>query len=1057
MKKNLVVSKVLTVLVLTSFIFQDASFALSPGVISGGLSPMSEKDKNDMHAGALRKLLDKRGPGSIDWPTVSGRTNTELQDYMTYYEKAKAPRSAWLTIVPTDYKNPPKEWENNPILAKTNLLKAMRDYCAEEANMPAGWLTITAEEFEVQPGLLKVSKLSKKEDGTYVLKVSPSFIAAWDEIRANDVWYRVTIAKGAYGKEEARTVSLAWSIFYRLMKHEVTDISKLDGFPKGAIGHLTNIPGIGFSATDDEISTNRIGGNYARYSDAGWMWFLGSHQFTQTVQKDDKAFAARLYWLFNDKDARNIGMRLEFFGLETKQAQEEVIGIARAVNRAYYDKYKSIAATADLESLGSKPGAEKKTGDRTEEAPDRQAKAEGASVSEWKTMPDVYVEDHFSRAVSRLVHDQTGAVRGLLSTDDFSGTTLRYNRVGIAPNGEFKVDEAGEVAITCKDLGAKKDCSLDHFEVVYDERSVLRGILVLNSRYTAQLYWLPATLDRAGNLVVDKEHACMVFDSRFEERGGPKSTHVIRSSDGALQSLLIEDVHSGNILSIQMSFNKKGDLVFDDKSVMTFKHGGWLTGRSNEFVYISPINDPTGALCGIMSAEFTSGLVKFTPAKIGKDGSMVMGMKRSMEIGTTDVVLGKFYQPAEIYPDYDRRGVFQGVLVMSLGSQSIEYVSAAIGADNSVTLNSEVTTVCKLSTFGHGYEWVISNVIYDPNGSISGVIIRDMHNQAHYLPVVRGDAGKFTLDDKDVVTFRDTKPSYGAFFWSFIKPVFDDKGTLKGIVVRSNDESSARLIKPDREIQTPVVAAKGLEETIAEYIVELGQGRGPGQEAAVVQESPKLNSSEYESLYGVVKMVHDSRIEVLLPKTMMLTDAMKKTLKSMQARDSVIARTYDSEDHLGTLLSNPAEDGVRRIVVADEGMGGGISSLANTKPELFAKTRLFMLALPKQYQEIDAREKTVYQADIMTIAILARLLEGEGKTPMVEALLRTMVENRLYENMEQVSRVDDFITNMIESPEEAANPQKAEARIKACLGLIVRLVEKMGKELILMQAFWTAA
>jgi len=151
---------------------------------------------------------------------------------------------------------------------------------------------------------------------------------------------------------------------------------------------------------------------------------------------------------------------------------------------------------------------------------------------------------------------------------------------------------------------------------------------------------------------------------------------------------------------------------------------------------------------------------------------------------------------------------------------------------------------------------------------------------------------------------------------------------------------------------------------------------------------------------------------------------------------------------LKRFLKQRAVAGTKRIIITDEFSEGDIIGLLDESPELFKGIRLLNLDLPDKYAR-----KTAYQAKITMMALLARLFE-KNKTPMVESLLRTMLEGALGSDERNI---DDFVNNLDESGESEVDVVQIRNRILSYLGRTVSLVEKIGQEIILMKEFWTAA
>jgi len=207
-----------------------------------------------------------------------------------------------------------------------------------------------------------------------------------------------------------------------------------------------------------------------------------------------------------------------------------------------------------------------------------------------------------------------------------------------------------------------------------------------------------------------------------------------------------------------------------------------------------------------------------------------------------------------------------------------------------------------------------------------------------------------------------------------------------------------------------------------------------------------------ENIYKTIELLHNSQIEIFVPQRHKLTDSMKKALSDIRKRkgeDVIKCREYNGAQRLAALLASPTSKNVKRIVIADNRDYSQIRGLVDTQPEIFMGVRLMNAILPDDYENLEDVERTLYQAKMINIAILERLFE-KNETPMVEALLRNMLKGC-------VEGIDDYIANIAESDGEAKDPNRIKMRILFCLSKAVSFVEKIGQEIRLMKAFWTAA
>ncbi len=289
--RNNLLNKVLSVVVLSAFLFNDLCFGLG---VQPGTTQAPTKDA--MYALGQKLFAAKVGPGAVNFDQYTGEF------------RGVAPDLPGLKFVPADYNKLPKGWESNPVLAQTDLIKALTNF-RDIAHIFHGDLDIREGYFPVDEvaGELPIARI-EKESGKYVLVVHTKFVQMWNHIRENDIWFDYTFPDG-----KTRTISVAWGLFYRLAKHEMTDLERATNRPK-SLGHLSTIWGLGgVELMDNEVLASLIGGRYNIINDGIWLWFLSSYCFANSTRYDNRTMAERMVWLIEGKDYNVVSMgRKEF-------------------------------------------------------------------------------------------------------------------------------------------------------------------------------------------------------------------------------------------------------------------------------------------------------------------------------------------------------------------------------------------------------------------------------------------------------------------------------------------------------------------------------------------------------------------------------------------------------------------------------------------------------------------------------------------------------------------------------------------------------------------------
>ncbi len=321
--------KFVRIIVAITFLLNETAFALGPGVVSGQLRPNGSDTRDDMYAAGQKLFAARRGPGSINWESYINRDG--FQGDIPNIPGLKFVQSGDMNVAPAG-------WENNKLLnaGVSDLIQALTYFRDSEAKLPASY-DIREGYYEVDKagGGLPISRWEyDAQKDSWTLVVHYDFVQMWNNILANDVRFEYTFPDG-----EKRTVSLAWAVFYRIAKHEMADLQKKTGTPKGG-GHITEN-----EATDGEIggelAANTIGGRYNIINDAVWMWFLGSYAFGSPTQRNNDILKERLTWFFAGKEARDMKLNLEFPNLlRDDAARKAAIGLALALNRQFYAHYR---------------------------------------------------------------------------------------------------------------------------------------------------------------------------------------------------------------------------------------------------------------------------------------------------------------------------------------------------------------------------------------------------------------------------------------------------------------------------------------------------------------------------------------------------------------------------------------------------------------------------------------------------------------------------------------------------------------------------------------------
>jgi len=327
--------KIIHLIVVIAFLFNDMAFALSPKNVSGA---PDHPVRDDMYAFG-QKLLATRDYGPA--------TRIRFDEALDGTFRGSTPKVDGLSFVDADYSKPlPAGWENNPIFKETDLVKAFEYFRDSEAKLDPNFLRIEEGYFEVDEakGELPIARIERYEDGTNTLILHTKYVQMWNDLRTNDIWFVYDFP--GVGK---RTVSLAWAMFYSIAKHEMADLIQLKGVPKGG-GHALHDfirPGVYKDLLDDnEEGANITGGRYMVVNQALKMWFVGSYCFenkygAHPTRYNNAMLKKRLEWFFEPATEKDKELKLsdEFPTFRDLPGTRKLgIDIALAVNREYFSR-----------------------------------------------------------------------------------------------------------------------------------------------------------------------------------------------------------------------------------------------------------------------------------------------------------------------------------------------------------------------------------------------------------------------------------------------------------------------------------------------------------------------------------------------------------------------------------------------------------------------------------------------------------------------------------------------------------------------------------------------
>lgn len=1074
--------KIISIVVAVLFLINDICFGL--GVMQGSTQKAT---KDGMYAAAQRLLAIGRGTGVINFDESNisrrfeggrGLFDPEVgPDYIIYPSKYQT------NPIQVDYENLPTGWKNNPILKETDLIKAFKMFRDTQAMIPADRLEIKEGWFPVKEGAgeIPIARIERTGKGKYVLIIHTKFVKMWNHIRKNDVWFEL------YMEEyDRRTVSAAWGIFYRLAKHEMAELSKLGDTFKSA-GHISFDPKS--LPQDDETLANKIGGNYALVNDAIWLWFVGSYCFNDKTRYDNDGFLKRIDWFFDSSEARALKLHLEFPNL-IKDPNKRMIARAFAftINHDFFNR-PNIGPPKDLNSPAKQEFVEEYykryasyKAQKIYEDPmyatgaDKEAKAAQAPINEIKKA---------NTPVELFPSEMRTGWFAFWFNFRFNHQLRRLTK--------GRPDAVEKQFAIAREL-AKLIQTLDSFEGRYyygmrdlrnsDGKPFSReGSAKFNQKRALQILRKSSSIEDAlqminiARLIAQDIQAQIEGDKLYKL---PKIRHPYEKIDETLVKVdllpLIDKALSAYMGGLEFKAIVKGivfdymdgaDLVNLDKDEEDSLHRIYVpqidiepptpaqdkpaASQSVKQATEEPAEQPTASAdelsfdeqVGIINGFLKENNISKNSLALDNKPWPTPSLEISDETNLTDIsslakapILKTLMLAGTSVEDISPAAKLVNLEILSLSYSPIKDISAVANLKNLRELYLDWTQVTDLTPL----KGMALRVLDLSRTKVTDLTsLKGMNLSKLYLEGVKN----ITDEQKQIYELFENHPHPENL------EAIDSLGKL---ITYDNIQGKVPLIiggypayTGDSGIKEPT-----LIDVISDYIVNIGLDKGPG--------AVELPSDVTENIYKTIKLLHESQIEIFVPQSFKLTEDMKKALKDIgkrEGRDPVQFHEYNSDNHLLMLLRQAPPPGVKRIMLSEDVGRDNMRALANSHQEIFKFIRLLSVSLPQNYEGMESGVKRVHQAKMMTMAILARLFEN-GKTPMVETLLRGILREHLEVNDEALAK---FMNELGASDEEIKklSPAEVAAHIIHLLGIPIKLVEKIGREIHLMKVFWEAA
>jgi len=256
------------------------------------------------------------------------------------------------------------------------------------------------------------------------------------------------------------------------------------------------------------------------------------------------------------------------------------------------------------------------------------------------------------------------------------------------------------------------------------------------------------------------------------------------------------------------------------------------------------------------------------------------------------------------------------------------------------------------------------------------------------------------------------------------------------------------------------VTVQSYADKFYEFVLRIGRGEGPG---SAEEEEKALGIALTQAIHESVNTLHASKIKIYMQQTYGgFTSATTGALRQIRKRTkgALNCRMFSGKDRLEEMLEDDKqreESGqdtdVKRLILIEEGMAGDIDELLEKRPDLFVNTRLLNVILPKSYLGTPESLRTIRQLEMITISILARLLEnGEDSAKFIRQTLKELLIDRL--RGIQREGMEGFLDKLGIPDKEVTD---IKFQIRYFLNRAVSLIKNIDHEMRIMRVFWTYA
>jgi len=945
------------------------------------------------------------------------------------------------------------------------LVDAFKYYRTYEAQIPEDLVDVKIRNFPVkeEDGEVPISRIEKYKDGKYALIIHSKFARMWVDILKNDRWikYDEFVDKNNPKKgKQTRYASLAWGIFYRIAKHEMTDLdSKTKKTKSPQSSHLTWYTGELFDGGSlvekrSEIDANKLGGNYSEINDGMWLWFLGSYCFGDPTRYNNNIFEKRIDWIFNSPEAIEKDLNEEFPRLKRNiELRKWAKSLALNVNYSYYfkkkDEYK-INANGKIPDIGIMKRKQKNNYIFHKIIAGYLVNTMKKQKTEQKSLDKVL-------KVIRHNLPEYIAAGFLCSIDKKRIEPVEISDIEFGLNIEYGTTGTGEGSLRKNLEEIDKDLAriLMFLAVKIVNRTIGADIqdiqedIILGARKDLERYVKEAIYYYFGEveLFYFKDAAIKAINSFVEGFSYEDKVKAVFLATGIDEHESEEERLEG-IFSVMVSSNHLRELT---------NKRGFFTIRnlfSAEDIYL-----PKGYTWEDAERDLDAmvELGWFSCKKTEKEKRYLRTKQKPKKPGEIWAVESGILDKnvREIFSSEELEFLIENKIntIREIVTKKVDEVRAfrAGAVYNDVGHNTYLDSIeKKLELLGLNLEY--------PEDSGEQIFVLDLRIKNLHKKIKRPlrlnmiAGGIVTLRDIISKTENDLIMIKGMTRENVkdIVLILDVMGlSLKPVKVYLKKNDKRRNLGRNSEEKT-------LEEIISEYIVDIEKKVGPGS-------IKELDKKKQTDIQEAVKLADKTNIAIFLPQSVQLTDEVKDAiLRSNKIRKSKGTELFVervSNDGLLKELNGGKYKNCKKIVIADAVRSGYLRQKMLDEVTLsnFRDVRIINIMIPSDKHD---KNRSVYQAQMLMIAMLARLVGEEKDLDKendfdIKPLLMDLLDNSFLTNVD----VKEFVANLAKKEDSKTSLEVIKNKLTYFLdtGRAISLIRKLEMEIRALQEFWTYA